>query len=205
MEIRNYFRTIGRFIWWLVVPVVVVMIITLVVSIIYEQSYEAPLAFSVNRKTQEDTTNDYQFDSYYAIQANNILGTQFSEWLKSNWLISEIYQRAGLQEENSILEKEWKVAYTSPQNIELLFRGRDKNRVESLANAATSVVNDEKETFSGTGDKVIGTVGIPSNFVVVTKRTSMPLNLLVGLVVGIILGLIFVYFKAIFTPNNKKT
>lgn len=203
MEIRNYFRTIRRFIWWFIVPLVIVLVAVLIGSLIFEQSYEAPVVFAINRKQQQKETNDYQYDSFYAIQANKMLADQFTEWLKGGSVVPAIYQRAGLKEENDLLLKEWKVTDHSPQDIEMVFRGRNKERISKLAQAALDAVNEKKDEFTGSGDAAVGTVSIPNEVIVVTKTTSLALNLLVGLIAGILIGLIFVYFKAIFNPREE--
>ncbi len=203
MEIRNYFRVIRKFIWWLIIPVIIVLFITLILSLIFKENYEAPIVFAINRKPQQKETTDYQYDSYYAIQANNMLAGQFTEWLKGGSVIPSIYQRAGLKEENALLIKEWKVSNNSPQDIEVMFRGRNKDRVSKLAKSATAAVNDKKEEFTGSGDSMLGTVMVPAEVVVLTKPTSLALNLLVGFFAGLIIGLIFVYFKAIFDIDEN--
>jgi capsular polysaccharide biosynthesis protein len=202
MEIRNYFRVIRKFIWWLIVPLVAVVVITMILSFVYKESYEAPAAFAINRRPQQKETIDYQYDSYYAIQANNLLADQFSEWLKGSAVLPIVYQNAGLKEESVLLSKEWRVKNNSPQDIEIIFRGRDKDRVAKLAKSAIETVNEKKETFLGTGDSSIGTLVIPTEVIVTTKPTSLLLNTLVGLLAGLIIGLIFIYFKAIFSPSE---
>jgi len=203
MEIRNYFRTIKKFIWWFITPLIVVVVLTLIFSLIFSESYQIPLSFSVNRRAQDTETSDYQFDSYYAIQANVILASQFAEWLRSGSIISSIYNNAGLDEESSFLAKEWKVTAYSPQNIELLFRGRDKERLAKLAETAIKTTDERKEEFTGTGEAVVGTVDLPDEIITTTKKTPILLNLLVGLLAGVIIGLLFVYFKSIFSSKNN--
>lgn len=205
MEIRNYFRTIGRFIRWFIIPLILVLLLSLIISLVYNVSYQAPVSFAINRKPQQAQTTDYQYDSYYAIQANNILATQFTEWLKGASVVPVIYKRAGLKDESSLLQKEWKVEDHSPQDVEIIFRGRDKDRVYALANSALETVNEKKDEFTGTGESSLGTVNIPSEVIVVAKNTSILLNLLVGFLAGIIVGLIFVYFKAIFSPKEEQS
>lgn len=202
MEIRNYFRVIRKFIWWLVVPLLFVLVLTLILSLVYKESYKSPVTFAVNRKPQQTRTDQYQYDSYYAIQANSIMSDQFYEWLKGNAVLPVIYQRAGLKEKNSLLQKEWKVENHSPQDIELIFRGRDKSRVSALAKAAVETIKEKRDEFVGTGETSLGTINVPSEVIIITKNTSLILNLLVGLLAGILVGLIFVYFKAIFSPSE---
>ena len=141
MEIRNYFRVIRRFIWWLIIPLIVVLILTLILSLVYKESYQSTVTLAINRKSQQKETLDYQFDSYYAIQANDMLAKQFTEWLKGGSVIPSIYLRAGLKEENALLIKEWKITNHSPQDIEIVLRGRDKERVSNLAKAAAATVD----------------------------------------------------------------
>ncbi|MBU2595868.1 hypothetical protein KJ713_03505 [Patescibacteria group bacterium] len=202
MEIRNYFRVIRRFIWWLIIPVFVFLIAALIGSLIYSQSYEGPVVFAINRKSQQKETLDYQYDSYYAIQANNVLASQFNEWLKGGSVVPAIYQRAGLKDESSILQKEWKVENHSPQDIEIIFRGRNKDRVSTLAQAALETVKDKQEEFTGPEEAALGTITIPSGVIITAKSTSLLLNLIVGFFAGILIGLIFVYFKEIFTTDE---
>lgn len=202
MEIRNYFRMIRKFIWWLVVPLISVLILTLILSLIYKESYQSTVTLAINRKSQQKETLDYQFDSYYAIQANDMLAKQFTEWLKGGSVVPSIYLRAGLKEENALLIKEWKVTNHSPQDIEIVLRGRDKDRVSTLAKAAAATVDEKKEEFTGSGEAAIGTVTVPSEVIVITKNTLLTLNLLVGLLAGLLVGLIFVYFKAIFSTDQ---
>lgn len=205
MEIRNYFRTIRRFIWWLIVPLVVVIFVSLIISLIFNVSYEAPISFAINRKPQQAQTPDYQYDSYYAIQANNLLATQFTEWLKGASVVPVVYERAGLKDESNLLQKEWKVENHSPQDIEMIFRGRNKDRVSTLAYAALNTVDQKKDEFTGAGESSLGTINVPSEVIVITKNTSLSLNLLIGLLAGVIVGLIFVYFKAIFSPKEEQS
>jgi capsular polysaccharide biosynthesis protein len=205
MEIRNYFRTIGRFIWWFIIPLILVLLLSLIISLVYNVSYQAPVSFAINHKPQQAQTPDYQYDSYYAIQANNLLASQFTEWLKGASVIPVIYERAGLKDESGLLQKEWKVENHSPQDVEIIFRGRSKDRVSTLAKAALNTVNGKKDEFTGTGDSSLGTVDVSSEIIVVTNNTSLSLNLLIGLLAGILIGLIFVYFKAIFSPKEEQS
>ncbi len=202
MEIRNYFRVIRKFIGWFVGPIVGVVLLSLILSLIYKENFQAPVAMAVNRKPQQAKTDQYQYDSYYAIQANSVMADQFYEWLKGNAVLPVIYQQAVLKEENSLLQKEWKVENHSPQDIELIFRGRDRNRVSTLAQAAIETLKQKKDEFTGTGEASLGAVNVPSEVIVITKETSLVLNLLIGLLAGILVGLIFVYFKAIFSSNE---
>ena len=207
MEIRNYFRTIGRFIWWFITPLIAVLLISLILSLVYNVSYETPISFAINRKPQQAQTPDYQYDSYYAIQANDLLATQFTEWLKGAAVVPMIYERAGLKDKGNLLQKEWKVENHSPQDVEIIFRGRNKDRVSTLAKAALDTVNQRKDEFTGVGESSLGTIIVPTEVIVVTNNASLSLNLLIGLLAGILVGLIFVYFKAIFSsgeiPNQK--
>lgn len=202
MEIRNYFRTIRRFIWWFIIPLLIVLVLSLILSIIFEASYQAPVPFAVNRKPQGTETIDYQFDSYYAILANSSLGDQFTEWLKGGAIVPAIYQKANLEEKGNLILKEWKVENNTPQDIEIIFSGRNKDRVDRLAQAALDTVREKRDEFTGSGDSAVGTITMPDSIIVLTKHASLALNLLLGLLSGIIVGLIFVYFKAIFSPNE---
>lgn len=202
MEIRNYFRTIRRFIWWFIIPLLLVLVLSLILSFVFETSYQAPIPFAVNRKPQGTQTGDYQFDSYYAIQANSALGDQFTEWLKGGAVIPAVYQKANLEDKGGFLLKEWRVENNTPQDIEIIFKGRDKNRVAALAQAALDTVREKRDEFTGSGDSAVGTITLPDSIIVLTKNISLALNLLLGLLSGIIIGFIFVYFKAIFTPGE---
>src|SRR4030043_1504430 len=173
MEIRNYFRIIKKFMGWFLIPLLSVFFLTLILSLIYNISFEAPVSFAINRKPQKKETVDYQYDSYYAIQANSVLAAQFTEWLKGGAVAPVIYQRAGLSDKSSILQKEWKVENHSPQDVEIIFRGRDKDRISTLAQSAIETVEEKQDEFTGEGEASLGTVTIPNEVIVVEKNTSL--------------------------------
>lgn len=203
MEIRNYLRVIWGHIWWLLVPVVAIVAITLVFTLIFQESHYVPLSFSVNRIAEEDAKGQYQYDGYYALEANRLLGAQFAAWLRNGSLLVDIYDRAGLEEKSSFLSSEHRIIQRSSASVEFRFQGRDKERLSKLAQASISVVEDNKENFEGTGEDKIATVKSPTKFTIGTKKASIPKNLLSALGIGIIIGLIFVYLKEVFAKKSE--
>lgn len=204
MEIRNYLRVVWEHIWWLIVPTVVIIIVTLIFTYIYLRSYYAPVSFSVNRISQGGVEDEYQYDGYYALEANRMLGVQFASWLRNGALITDIYSRAGLEPKSTFLTKEWRVIQRS-NTSEYRFSGRDKGRLEKLAKAAISAVSDHKVNFEGTGKDKITTVTVPEDFLIGTTKLSVTKNLLSALGIGIVIGLVFVYLKEIFSRPEERS
>src|SRR6185503_18506009 len=95
MELRDYIRLY----WRERVTIFLIMIVAVGTTLILAANQPAKssitTSYAVNRVTAE-TTPDYQYDGYYALQAVDLVSQTVATWFDTSPVIQEIYTQAKL-------------------------------------------------------------------------------------------------------------
>jgi hypothetical protein len=126
--------------------------------------YAVSESFAVNRVNQQ-TSVDYQYDGYYALQAADLFAQTVVSWFATPSVLREVYSNANLDPEittvNS-LPSRFRVKKYSAQNIVVRFSERDETRAKGLATSIRRVMEEKASRLNQTADgkalfEIVGT------------------------------------------------
>ncbi|MDP2683908.1 MAG: hypothetical protein Q8P20_02520 [bacterium] len=181
---------------WLIIIVIIVGVCSAVAfSLIKAPYFDTSLSFSINRVNHQ-TTADYEYDGYYAIQASDLFSQTVMSWLMTPSVLLEIYESAGIDPKISSLEEissRFKTKKFSPQNIVVRYKERDYETADKIATAITTTIQNNAQQSNKTSDdealfEVIGTKPV-----IVERVPDLWFNTLIGLIGSIIVGSLLAY------------
>lgn len=136
--------------------------------------YRAALLLNVGREGTQ-TTNEYTFDDFYRLQADERFGDTVVRWLQSPRVVSDILKESGF-DASSRSESELKglivAKRLSSQVIELSFSHKEKPVLEREADAIVKVLNEYAERLNQDGQKDGWFVIVGSDPVLLDARMS---------------------------------
>jgi len=178
--------------WLIVIVTIIGLASALVFSLLRPAYYDTSLAFSINRINLQ-TTEDYQYDGYYAIQASDLFSQTVMSWMMTPSVLLEIYQKAQIDPQISSLEEissRFKTKKYSPQNIVVRYKERDRQTADEIAQAITTIVQEKAILANQTSEQKALFEVAGTSPVIVERKPVIWLNTLIGLVTGFIFSLI---------------
>lgn len=202
MELRDYFKIIGKHFTIFVIIVILGAIFGFGFTKLKPTTYTASTTFTVNKTSSLDQSkvNYYLFDNYYNIQSAGLYSQIVSLWFESPSLIQEVYQKSGIPLPNisqNALSKTFKAVQEEPAIINVSISGADKEELNKLMNASYEVLL-AKTSDLGKNDSAFYDL---TKFepIVTQDKPSLALNTIIGLIAGILLGALIAlavsYFK----------
>lgn len=181
---------------WLIIIITIVGICSAIVfSLVKPAYYDTSLSFSINRVNHQ-TTTDYEYDGYYAIQASDLFSQTVMSWLLTPSVLLEIYESAGIDPQISSLEEissRFKTKKYSPQNIVVRYKERDYQTAEKISTAITSIIQDKAKQSNKTSEEEALFEVVGTKPVIVERSPVLWLNTLIGLIAGLIFGSLLAY------------
>lgn len=152
--------------------------------------YAASLSITVDRAAAQ-TTVDYQYDGYYAIQAADLFSQTLLSWFLTPSTLLSFYTEAGIDPQITSLSEivgRFRARKFSAQNIVVQFSENDKQTAELLANAINGVVERQGEQLNKTASGAALFDIRPQAPVIVETRPNAILNAVVALVAALFLA-----------------
>ena len=165
-----------------------------------EVKYEATLLINIGRAGVSQT-QDYTYDSFYRLQADERFADTVVRWLSSPRVVEDIYREAGMNPEKLGLKelgKAFAPGRLSSQMITVKYGGADKQPLNMLSQAVVTVLNRYTQTLNTEEREKSWFVVIGSDPVIRDSRVGLELALLVGLALGIFIGFWTVLFRHYF-------
>lgn len=155
------------------------------------QVYDASVSFDVQRINKQ-STQEYQFDGYYEIQASDLFSQTVISWFLTPSVLSEMYDRAGIDSQiQNISEyaRRFSAKKYSPQNIVVTFQEKTESRAQKLAGAVVEVVEGRSQELNKTQDN--RALFLIQGATPVIAEHEYPISLYgsIGAVAGALLGL----------------
>lgn len=202
MELRDYFKIIGKHLTTFIIIVILTTVFTFTFTKTRPTSYTASTTFTVNKSSslEQSKINYYLFDNYYNVQSSALFSQIVALWFESPALVKEIYQKAGIELPNisqKALGKTFKAVREEPAIINVIISGTDQEKLDKLMNAAYDVLQAKTNEL---GKNDTSFYELAKFTPIVTKdQPSLILNTIVGLIAGILLGALIAmaieYFK----------
>ncbi len=118
-------------------------------------TYATSIAFTVNRINKQ-TTAEYQFDGYYALQASDLFSDTVLSWFLTPSVIVQIYERANVDpkvEDLTKLTARFNIKKFSSQNLVLRYSTGTSSEAEALAKSIISTVEERAAELNQTADR----------------------------------------------------
>lgn len=203
MELREYFRIIGRhkIVFWGFVLTVVIF--ALIFSKAQSKSYLASTTFTVNKSSvlKQSEINYYLFDNYYNVQSSGLFSQIVTSWFGSAAVVKQIYSKADITLPNisqSALSKTFKAMREEPATINVSLVTNSKEESEKLINAAAEVMQDKTNELGRTDKENVYDI-VKFTPIVTEAKPNLILNTFIGLFAGLVFGAILVlaidYFR----------
>lgn len=150
MELRDYLKMYWQQRWLIGVIMVVATATAFIVAATQPVRYASSESFAINRINPESTP-DYQYDGYYALQAVDLFSQTVVSWFDTPSVIAEIYRQAKLDPETEALDRlpgRFQVKRYSAQNIVVRFTERTEDRAATLATAVSAVLQARTQALN---------------------------------------------------------
>ena len=207
MELRDYFKVIGKYLTILMLIMVVGGVAALFWTKSRPKSYLASTTITINRAstfTQKDVSF-YIYDNYYNIQSAGLFGQIVATWFDAPSLVKEIYEKAGVTMPNvsqKKLAKTFKAVSNQPApTINVSLSGTNKDDIEKLINSAATVIQEKTNEMGRTGDSFYEINKFTP--IITDNSPNIALNTIAGLVVGLFAGLMVIFAIEYFREEKK--
>ncbi|KKQ74055.1 MAG: hypothetical protein US94_C0015G0003 [Berkelbacteria bacterium GW2011_GWB1_38_5] len=203
MELREYFRIIGRYkiIFWGVV--ILALAGTILFTKLQPKSYLASTTITVNKASslKQSQVNYYLFDNYYNVQSSGLFSQIITSWFSSPALVKEIYSKADISlppVSQKKLAKIFKAVRQEPATINISVTNSNKEEAEKLITAAASVMQDKSNELGRSDRENVYDI-VTFSSIVSDASANLWLNIFIGLISGILVGIVLTlgvdYFK----------
>lgn len=197
MEIREYAEIIKKQSRLFLGIIILLITAAFLYFYLLPVSYNTSITLNITRIGVQKT-DQYKYDDFYRIQADDKFSETVVEWLKSPRIISDIYQESGIDPKNLSLRqlsKAIKPEKLSSQVISVSYSSPDQKTAQNIAKAATKIISQNTQNLNkDQGEETW--FEVVSQEPVIRKNIANPvIILIVSLLVGIFLAFWVVMVK----------
>lgn len=208
MELKELIQNFKKYRYTFIFIVLFSVAITVFYVFLQPVRYTTILSLHVARTNGEEQVNEYQYDGFYRLQADERFADTIVRWLSSPRIVADIY--AGTQKPVIIpaqydLEKVFSARRLSSQYIEVRFTTSNQAISAYLSESLNRVLNERTENLNAqsNGDQDWFRI-IVEEPVVYPYHIPWTKLLLGSSVVGVVLGFWAVSLRAYFEEDVKK-
>lgn len=191
-----------------------IVFLSVLAAIIWQKSqgqeYQATLLLNIGR-TGVQNTQEYTYDSFYRLQADERFADTVVRWLGSPRVVEDIYTVANIDlEKKDIrdLKSVFGAKRLSSQMIEVTYADAGDKTLKKISEAVIVTLNRYTDSLNKENNETNWFIVIGSDPVVRDARIPFPLTLVMGLLLGVFVGLWAVLVKHYFQltknlPNGQ--
>ena len=161
------------------------------------QTYDGVTNVIVQQKIASyEQGEDFKYDGYYAVLANQQLSDTLETWLVSPDVVDEIYQRAGINPPTSLdaLSNVFNINKEVSQSIKVVMNTSTADEAERVLKAMIDIMREKVEGMIVSYDnRPIFTVS-STQVLVLPHEIDYRLQYGVGIAGGLLVGLLLAYF-----------
>ena len=197
MELRDYFRMIGKNLYLFLGLIILIVAMALIYSKMQPTSYMASTTFTVNKVSSlnQKDVNYYLFDNYYNVQSSGLFSQIVATWFESPSLVKEVYEKAGVavpEVSQRKLSKTFRVDRQEPATINVSINGTNEEKMGKLISAAAAVLQEKTDELAKSSKDAYYEI-VKFQPIVTQNRTDYVLNSIISLFAGALLGLLLVF------------
>lgn len=176
------------------------MVVALLGIIIFDKlmnaSYDGAVTLIVKQTMPSgELGDDYKYDGYYAVMANQVFADTLESWLDSPEIIAEVYEKAGMDVPVSMsyLANRFEIDKVVSQSVAVRINAGSTEEAQTLLKAMVEVLKSRIENvLVGSQNQPMFTLS-SSNILVLPHQLDYRLQFGVGLVGAVVVGLFMAY------------
>lgn len=163
--------------------------------------YQAAVSYTIDHRNLQKS-EDYAFDGYYALRAQEIFADTLVSWFKTPAVIEQVKELAANHVDSKIPPRlEYRVKKFSGQNIVVTLIDSDKERLRVLASTTTGVITSRAGELNRQGEDGESLFSVTaSRPFIFPKVFSLAQAAIIGLMLGAVISSLFVF---LITPSKK--
>jgi capsular polysaccharide biosynthesis protein len=166
-ELRDYLRAYWSQRWLILGIIVVATTVTAITSAVQPVRYAVSESFAVNGINRQ-TTTEYQYNGYYALQAADLFAQTVVSWFSTPSVLRDVYDNAKIDPSITTLDSltsRFKVKKYSAQNIVIRFSETTQARASTLAQSIRDVMEQKATRLNQSADgkalfEIVGTTPV---------------------------------------------
>lgn len=190
MELKEYIAILRQNSRLFGITVFVTVAISLVYFLVQPTTYGVSLTLNITRGGSQQV-NAYKFDDFYRLQADEKFADTVVEWLRSPWLVTEIYRSADLELQDASLAQLRKVLRAekrSAQTVEVGFSTGTREDAKKIAKAVSKVLAKQTAALNKDQREAAWFELVPQEAVIVKDSVNLVWVMLMSTAVGIFLA-----------------
>ncbi|MGK2848823.1 MAG: hypothetical protein ACSLEX_02025 [Minisyncoccota bacterium] len=199
MELKEYFRIFREqsvIFWGITIAIVAIALVWYINQPI---RYQATLLLNIGRTGTQDT-QDYTYDSFYRLQADERFADTVVRWLSAPRIVEDIYQSTAVEVSSNT---PFVAKRLSSQVIEVTYSNANVQPLKDIAMNMTTVLNQYAVTLNQGNQETNWFVIIGSEPVITDARISLPLTFAVAVVCGLFFGFWGTLFRHYWQTDSK--
>lgn len=208
MELRDFVKYVRKYKVLFFGVVSGVMLISYAFLALQPLQYTTILSLHVARSHSGEQSNEYQYDGFYRLQADEQFADTVVRWLASPRIVSDIYSGAGRDiriPAEYELDGVFSAKRLSSQYIEVQFTTSTKMMAENLSKSLDAVINEKTRALNmNTEDERMWFRVLVDDPVI--YETHIPWNRVMGgaFLVGVFLALWAVALRVYFSREHEE-
>ncbi|NCQ06366.1 MAG: hypothetical protein GW815_02280 [Candidatus Moranbacteria bacterium] len=206
MELKEYITLFKKQIKWFWATVILFVLISGIWQSNQPTNFEAVLLLNIGRTNVQNTEN-YTYDSFYRLQADERFADTVVRWLGSPRIVENIYGTVGIDTQHMsarTLKSVFGAKRLSSQMIEVTYRHPSEKMLEKISQATINELNTHASELNKENSEKNWFVVVGSDPVIRDVRVSLSFALALSLTLGVFIGFWVALVKHYFSDNAQQ-
>lgn len=163
--------------------------------------YENYISCFVFKKNTQPMT-EFQYDGYYALQANTLISESIGQLLNTPQIVNSIYKNAEIDHKFTQIKhykRHFKITKATNQYIEISYKTSNQEDAEILARATETVIQNHLNQIAQQSAEEINFTANLTNPITIFHPVNIIQNLILATICGLIFSIFTVLIKQYFT------
>ncbi|MBU1119420.1 hypothetical protein KKH43_06070 [Patescibacteria group bacterium] len=207
MNTRSYLDIIFKKKIQIVAMTLIVALVALFAAYLIPEKHVVDMSLTVHRVNRE-TTEDFQYDNYYSVQAAEYVSNTVVGMLASPDVVQEIYTNAQVSDDSSIQSriKSIKARQKSSHLVTVTVKHADPEVTEKVATAVSDVMSEKVQALESTDENTNSFDVVTGEYIKNSQKVDPLLAFVFGLVCGLFISiaLVFLYEYLFLKGSNEE-
>lgn len=142
MELKEYLQIIKKYQKLFILTIIIVVFLPFVYFYSQPVSYKSSLILNVTRSGIQET-NDYRYDDFYRLQADEKFAETLVEWLKSARFYEDIISDSGASPISGISAEK-----RSSQIVAVNFKSQSLEKAKKISSSITKIISQKTDELN---------------------------------------------------------
>jgi len=190
MELKEYLQIFRENIKLFLIMIVMIVVVSFAYFAMKPISYSASLALNITRSGVQQT-NDYRYDDFYRLQADEKFAETVVEWLKNPRTAMDVYDKAGISSDSFSmrqLSKSFTSEKMSSQIVSVAFSAKDESSAKKISDAISQTIAKNTELLNKNQNENTWFEIVAQDPVIIQDSVGALIILLASAAMGIFIG-----------------